>query len=327
MQSSSTSRTPQNSTTVRSRNAVRLAKAALHTAYIVSEDLGASFAERLFTSPRRYRRPDREHQVLATAHPGSAQVTLRSPRWQGKTVSVPTWRWGHGQATVLLVHGWEGRGTQLCAFVEPLVRAGLTVVAFDAPGHGDAVDHRLYVTDVADTIADVAASITASTDTPLHGIVAHSFGAAGVLIAAARSGLTAPRNVLIAPNVILDDAVAKFARLVGLDETDQTALEQRLAQHTGLSLDALRLDRLVADRDDRLLVVHDRDDREVGFHHGERLAALWPHAQLVATEGLGHRRILRDAAVIEQVVDALSEGIQPAVSDLVREVDRQLDRL
>jgi pimeloyl-ACP methyl ester carboxylesterase len=325
---SSTSRSPKKSTTVRSRTAVRFAKAALQTAYIVSEDLGASLAERLFTSPRRHRRPERERDILATGHPGRAQVTLRSPRWQGETVTVPTWRWGHGQGpTVLLVHGWEGRGSQLGAFVEPLVRAGLTVVAFDAPGHGDATDHRLYVTDVADAIADVTASITAITGAPLHGVVAHSFGAAGVLIAAARNSFTAPRNILIAPNVILDDAVAKFAHLVGLDDADRSLLEQRLAERTGLALDALRLDRLVADRDDRLLVVHDRDDREVGFHHGERLAALWPHAQLVATEGLGHRRILRDEAVIAQVVDSLADGVQPPASDLVREVDRQLDGL
>ena len=50
----------------------------------------------------------------------------------------------------LLVHGWEGRGAQLGSLVGPLVEAGLSVVAFDAPAHGDSPGNRLYLTDEAD---------------------------------------------------------------------------------------------------------------------------------------------------------------------------------
>jgi pimeloyl-ACP methyl ester carboxylesterase len=309
----------KNSTNVRSRNSLRFAKAALQTAYLLSDNLGTGLAERLFTTPRRYPRPDRERGILASARTTTIEVTLRSPRWNGAKVVVPTWRWGHGPA-VLLVHGWEGRGSQLGAFVRPLVAAGLSVVAFDAPGHGDAPEHRIYLTDVADAIADVAAAVG-----PLHGLVAHSFGAAGALLAHARNNVASPRNVMIAPNVIIEDSVRKFARLVGLDDADRTALELRLAAHTGLSIQRLRVDDLAGRRTDELLVVHDRDDREVGFEHGERLAQVWRGAELVATSGLGHRRILRDDDVIAAAVARLRDGIRAPVSDLVREIDRQLE--
>src|SRR5687768_10404331 len=43
--------------------------------------------------------------------------------------------WGRGPV-VYLLHGWGGRSSQWSSFVEPLARAGLTAVAFDAPGHG-----------------------------------------------------------------------------------------------------------------------------------------------------------------------------------------------
>lgn len=310
---------PKNRTAVRSKNTVRLARAALQTAYIVSEDLGTSFAERLFTTPRRHARPERERNVLANARRGVATVRLRSPRWNNQRVRVATWRWGAGP-TALLVHGWEGRGSQLGSFVAPLVAAGMSVVAFDAPGHGNSPDHRLYLTDLADSIADVAASIG-----PLHAIVAHSFGAAAALLAYTRNGVRAPRNVMVAPNVLIDDAVRRFARMVGLDETDRIALEQRLAAQTGIGIDELRLPQLTARRDDALLVFHDRDDDEVAFRHGEQLATTWPSATLRETTGLGHRRILRDEAVIAAVVDFAREDIDLPKSDLVREVDRQLD--
>ena len=317
------STTPKNSTTVRSRTTLRLARAALQTAYVLSEDLGTRFAERLFTSPRRHVRPSRERAVLATARESTVEVTLRAPHGRNAKLPIATWSWGVGP-TVLLVHGWEGRGSQLGSLVEPLIAAGMSVVAFDAPGHGSSPEHRLYLTDLADCIADVSAATTTG---PLHGIVAHSFGAAAVLLAHARNAVRAPRNVMIAPNVLIEDAVGRFARVVGLDDVDRLALEDRLAARTGVDIAALALDHLAARRDDALLVVHDRDDREVPLAHGEALVHTWPDAELRTTRGLGHRRILRDPQTIAAAVDYLQTGMPLPASDLVREVDRQLEEL
>ena len=306
------------STVVRSPSAIRVARAALQAAFLVSEDLGAGLAERMFTTPRRHPRPERERTVLATARPFHVDLALRAPRWHGHSTRVAAWRWGHGP-TALLVHGWEGRGSQLGAFVEPLVAAGMSVVAFDAPGHGDSAGSRLYLPDLADCIAGVVGATG-----PLHAIVAHSFGAAAVLLAHARAGIEAPRTALISPNVILGDAVAKFASTVMLDAADRAVFETRMTAHAGIAPAALQLEQLVGARDTELLVVHDRGDREVPLAHGERLAALWPRAELDITDGLGHRRILRDPAVIARVVALACQGVHPPASDLVREVDRCL---
>lgn len=307
---------PKNSTNVRSRRSVRLARAALQTAYILSEDLGTDLAERLFTSPRRYRRPERERAVLATGRPFTVEVELRAPRWNGQRRQLAAWRWGLGP-TVLLIHGWEGRGSQLGAFVEPLVAAGMSVVAFDAPAHGDSPGRRLYLTDHADAIAGVVAAVK-----PIHATIAHSFGCAALLLAHARAGVDVDRNVMIAPNVLIDDAVRRFARVVALDDLDRRALERAIGTRSGIGLDSLDLDRLVGARDTGLLVMHDRGDREVPPVHGERLAATWPNAQLRMTDGLGHRRILRDPAMIAEAVAYVGQGIRRPASDLVRELDR-----
>jgi pimeloyl-ACP methyl ester carboxylesterase len=45
------------------------------------------------------------------------------------------------------------------------------------------------------------------------------------------------------------------------------------------------------------LVVHDRHDRETPFANAEAMAAAGPHVRLLATEGLGHRRVLQSAVV------------------------------
>lgn len=312
------STTPKNSTTVRSSNTVRWVRAALQAAFALSDTVGTNLAERLFTSPRRYPRPLREQIVLASGHRFTIDVNLRSPRWNGERTRVVAWRWGVGP-TVLLVHGWEGRGSQLGAFIEPLVRAGLSVVTFDAPAHGDSPGSRLYLTDHADTVVDVAKSVG-----PLHAIIAHSFGAPAVMLAHARGGVDAPRNVFISPNALVPDSVDRFCKSVGLDEIERALFEQQLGASAGVTVDALRIQHLIGARDSSLFVIHDIDDREVPFAHGDRLAQLWPNARLEVSEGLGHRRILRDPAIIASVVQAVGDGVPLPPSDLVREVDRQL---
>jgi hypothetical protein len=60
-----------------------------------------------------------------------------------------------------------------------------------------------------------------------------------------------------------------------------------------------------------LLVVHDREDREVPWQDGAGIAAGWPGARLLTTSGLGHRRILRAPAVVAAVAGFLAERRVP----------------
>jgi pimeloyl-ACP methyl ester carboxylesterase len=58
-----------------------------------------------------------------------------------------------------------------------------------------------------------------------------------------------------------------------------------------------------------LLIIHDRQDVETRYSGGARLAELWPGARLISTDGLGHRRVLRDESVIEESLRFLAESV------------------
>jgi hypothetical protein len=90
----------------------------------LAPELAARIAARMFVTPRRHQRPPREREVLAWGQ--------RIEEAGG----LVGWTWGEGPP-VLLMHGWEGRAAQLGAFVGPLVAAGLKVVGYDAPAHGE----------------------------------------------------------------------------------------------------------------------------------------------------------------------------------------------
>jgi pimeloyl-ACP methyl ester carboxylesterase len=146
-----------------------------------------------------------------------------------------------------------------------------------------------------------------------------------VLLAHQRGRIDARRNVMIAPAVLVDEAVAQFGRAVALDDRDCSTLEHQIASHSGIGIEALQLERLVGERDAALLVVHDDGDREVPLRSATRLAAAWRQAQLRTTHGLGHRQILRNPQVIDEVVAFVQHGVSSPASELVREVDRLLD--
>jgi pimeloyl-ACP methyl ester carboxylesterase len=55
-----------------------------------------------------------------------------------------------------------------------------------------------------------------------------------------------------------------------------------------------------------LLVVHDRDDRQLPWADSAALVDRWPQARLVTTQGLGHSRLLADRVVHEEVVRFVS---------------------
>lgn len=279
------------STNVRSVG-LRTVGTALRAIDRVSTEAAANVALALMSKQlRRIARPTWEREVLATA-----DDHFHLPWRDGYLAG---WAWGTGPI-VLLVHGWEGRGSQMGRFIEPLVERGFRVVAFDGPGHGDSTVTRGSMPDHLAGLERVASHLG-----PIHGVVAHSMGGAATAIAAAR-GLGAERYVLIGPPTDPRDYFYAVQRHLGLSQAMIERLLELSEQAVGFRFAELHVPTRVAELDRPVLIFHDPEDREVEFRHGEAIAAAWPGATLRATAGLGHRRILKDPRVIEEAVEFLA---------------------
>ncbi len=256
-------------------------------------ELAARYAETLFFTAQRHRRPAWETAVLAGA-------TLTRLPYDG--TSLPVWSWGDSSApSILLAHGWEGRGSQLGAFVDPLVARGYRVVTFDAPGHGDATSARASLVEHGRALATVARSVG-----ELQAVVGHSVGGAAALLAT-RYGLDARRMALIAPPVSPAAFVEGFSRLFALDPTTREGMRRRIESRYGLTLDDLDVRGDAAHLDVPVLVVHDENDEVVPLGDGARIAGAARHGTMIQTSGLGHRRILRAPEVVLAVADFVAE--------------------
>lgn len=267
-------------------------RAGLSALAAVSPQLAARAGEWMFLSPPRHRAPERERSALSRASPFA--VPFRGGR-------LRAWRFGEGPA-VLLVHGWGGRGGQLGAFVPPLVDAGCSAVAFDGPAHGGSSGRLASVPAFAEAVSAVGRQVGA------RAAVAHSMGAAGTALAL-RQGLPLDAAVFLGP----PRGPAAFFRLfcdaLDLGAKTRQATRLRIERRLGVAMADLDLARAAADMAIPLLVFHDRGDAEVPWADGASIARAWPGAQLLTTDGLGHRRILREPAVTGRAAQFVAERL------------------
>ena len=278
---------PTKSTNVRAT--LWLTRAALAVLSWISTPWAARCAEALFFTPPRPRKS-------RAALPAGAQRLDVQTRY-GR---VAAWSWGSGPV-VYLVHGWGGRAEQLGAFVAPLVGRGFRVIAMDGPGHGESSGRRTSGVEIGRALAEVAAQCG-----PARGVIAHSLGAAAATFAV-REGLAVERLAFVGPPADPLTWVARFGRQLGLGAAVMAEMRRHSERRIQARWDDLPLVPLRGlPNPPPLLVVHDRDDREVRSADGAAIAAAWPGARLLETEGLGHRRVLRDPAVVGTVAAFLA---------------------
>lgn len=262
----------------------------------------------LFTRPRRQKLPRHERDWLLAARARPIRLST------GELVPLYEWRdQAPGQGvlddaplpTVLLVHGFGGRAGQMAGFAAPLVAAGYRVVAFDAPAHGAAAGRRSSLPEMRLAVQEVAAQLG-----PLAGVVAHSNGAAAVLVALSR-GMQAQRLAFLAPMPDVEGFLQRLAAQLGFSQRVAKATQQRIEARYGLPFSALKAVNLLPQLSQTALILQDQDDPIVPLAEIEDLAQHWPGARLQVTRGLGHNRLLRDAASIAGVVSYLGAPQQP----------------
>ncbi|HTL97967.1 MAG TPA: alpha/beta fold hydrolase [Holophagaceae bacterium] len=288
---------------------LRTLRTTLRAMDAVAPDLARRWTQHLFTTPPRHAAPEAERAALRRACPF---------RFSSGGLRLQGWSWGEGPA-VLLAHGWGGRGSQLHAFVRPLLDEGYSVLAFDGPGHGRSEGRTASVPTFAQAMRDLAAARG-----PFHAVIGHSFGGATAAYALSR-GLPASRAVLIAAPESPRIFYLELLEALGFPGARHEALLASLERDFGVRFDDVHGPSRAREIRVPGLVIHDASDREVPMAHGEAYAAAWPGAKLVRTQGLGHRRILRDAEVVAKTVAFLGEGAPLATGPVQGEGPRSLE--
>lgn len=254
--------------------------------------------------------------ALAVRAAGRLFLTPLPPKWLARSAKwsrewqVKQWPFEDAQLTVytlegsgpvvLLAHGWGGHAGQMKTMAAALSEAGMRSVILEMPAHGRSAGLQSNLPQFARAIDYLVARL-GEAGQPVQTLIAHSLGATAAAFTAARN-LPVERLVLVAPAASPTGYTRMFAHVFGLSEKMRAGMQSRIEAREGVLMYHFEPHVLGARLRLPTLIVHDRKDTINPFNDGEKYASAVPGAKLVATEGLGHRAILKDASVVEQVV-------------------------
>lgn len=248
----------------------------------------------LFSLPGRRARHYREDALLRSALRGRVLIPGGHIR---------TYTWGDGPRRILLLHGWQSRGTALRYFVPPLQAEGFTVVAMDAPAHGESSGWRMTLPAYAEAILAVEKALG-----PFEGAITHSFGSRALSYALVYLpyAWTMQRVVMLAAPGNLTRIFQGFFDLTGATEALREACREAAGRMFRRPVESLEMEVLAPLLPGRLLVIHDEDDEVVPAEEARRILAVLPTAHLMITRGWGHYRMARSPEIRTRAVRFLS---------------------
>lgn len=260
----------------------------------VAPFLAHRYFVRIFYTPLRYPTPDKERKAETFAK--KFNVTAAGKK-------VQCYAWGETGPYVLFVHGWAGRTTQFRRFIKPLMAAGFRVVGFDGPAHGNSEGKKTSIVEFEEVFQKIAG---------LHGnphaVIAHSFGGVAALFSVMR-GWPVKKLINIASPTIADEVIRTYLNAVHGSSKTGAFFKSYVLKKEGRPFEEYSslyfVKHLPSPID--LLLIHDEHDKEVDIKNAEALLAVYPNANLIRTQKLGHTRILRDDAVIRRCVTFIGD--------------------
>jgi hypothetical protein len=216
---------------------------------------------------------------------------------------IRCWKWGRGPG-VLFVHGWNGRGVNFVYFFEALINAGYSVVTYDAPAHGYSDGLATNYFELSDAVRSL---LDPSRGLGIQGVIAHSIGASAVINCISKD--TPSIDVaLIAPALKLKEILFNSFNQHGIPEIVYQDLVAEMEAYYGYDVHQDNPYVLAKTISSKMLIVHDKDDRTIPYLDSKTLAGKTDHVALHTTQGLGHKRILRDKKVVDFITTYIYNG-------------------
>ncbi|WP_340076535.1 alpha/beta hydrolase [Leptobacterium sp. I13] len=254
----------------------------------ISISLATRYAAKLFMTPFKYKIPKRESHMDQQ----SRQEKLIVPQNHKEIV---VYNYGSGTKKALLIHGWSGRGTQLVKIADMLLDSGYQTISFDAPAHGKASGKTTHMKEFME-----AALYLDEKYGPFDIAIGHSLGGMTILNAIKR-GLKLRKVVTIGSGDIVTDIMDDFVHKLGLKPEISERMRNYFENQFGERMNDYSASYAAKKVTIPVLVVHDEHDEEVPVSAAIHIHENLKNSQLFTTKNLGHRKILGNGTVIENI--------------------------
>jgi pimeloyl-ACP methyl ester carboxylesterase len=258
--------------------------------------LSKGIIKRMLFTPTTYKSTPVERQYLDNGK--RFEITIHDK-------AVKCWKWGTGPS-ILLVHGWNGRGIQLHHFIEPLIQRGYSAITYDAPGHGESQGRTSSYFEFTDTIRTL---LTSHDGYNIRGVIAHSLGGSAVVNSIEKENHPL-EAVLIAPALRLKEVLYGFFDYVGVPRAIYEILIKEYEGQFGYNMRRDNPINLLKKINSKILIVHDKNDPTIPYVDSQAVSERFPNIELHTTERLGHKKVLADSSVVNRAMDYFGEQIK-----------------
>lgn len=243
-----------------------------------------------FVRPRVRQQTDTGRDYLATLETGWIEGPLGRQRIYS----------GGSGPTVFFQHGWEADAADLSSHAQHLMENGYRVVLIDAPAHGASEGRTATIPLFAEGLGSAAATLGQP-----FALVAHSMGAPSGVVAMSE-GLLNPRAfVALASPCSMADNISFQAGALGMSKRSIRLMQEGVEAALGAPVSRFDIALDAPAMTARALFIYGDNDVIVPASAGQKASARWPGAQLVIKPGLGHRGVLRDPGVRDDVLQFL----------------------
>jgi pimeloyl-ACP methyl ester carboxylesterase len=265
-------------------------KSSIKIASLISPQWGASVAFKIFCTP--YRKPRN------VAPPIFQQSVAFDVQVDGLTLHG--YRWNQdAKKKILILHGFESRAYNFDRYVTPLLNKGYGVVAMDGKAHGNSEGKTTTAPEYAAMIRVLEEQLG-----KFDGYISHSFGGIALSLYQEEHNNPAAKMVLIAPATETLSAIDLFSHFFGLSSKIKASIHAYIKQKSGKDTSYYSINRIAPKLMNPILWIHDKDDDITPLSDVKPLRDLAPgNIEFMITEGLGHRKIYKDTAVMKRIID------------------------
>jgi pimeloyl-ACP methyl ester carboxylesterase len=219
-----------------------------------------------------------------------------------KKISLSCYRWGKGEKTVLLVHGWDAKAIDFYKMIPVLVDEGYQVIAFDGPAHGSSEGDKTNLVDFKEVMHQL---IKKKIGLP-YAIVGHSMGGGAAAYLLKDYDIHVKKFVGITMPMISKRYFEGMFAEMRVPMKMQKAFFKNIEEEFGEPIERYNLvERKDPIKADDFLMIYDKFDQEVPYKDIKDFLAVHPEVRQLDVSGTGHYAVIKNKRVIEEIVEFL----------------------
>jgi predicted alpha/beta hydrolase family esterase len=212
-----------------------------------------------------------------------------------------TYTWKGNNIKILLVHGWESNSARWEKMLPHLQQSGSTIIAIDAPAHGQSSGKEFNVPRYAEFINKVVKKFEPNI------IIGHSIGGSACLYHQYLHPETSiQKMVLLGAPSDLKTLLDNYIQMLSLSPKMFSPLEKHYLKNFNIKLNNFSGGDLAKEIKVEGIIAHDTSDTVVAFEEGKKIAHNWEKGHFITTQNLGHS--MHDDTLYKEIYQFLFEA-------------------